>query len=147
MGVDATPWQASGLRYGCRSRLSRAVLVDAEGVRHCGIVRPRPMDHDLRREIVIRRVTRRIIPFAFICYVVAYIDRVNIGFAARELQHDLALSATWCKGTSDVTGGFGCIVPIPDCPIATGDLFWQYLQIDPATQELVSSNGLAIQIR
>jgi ACS family tartrate transporter-like MFS transporter len=52
------------------------------------------MDHDLRREIVIRRVTRRLIPFAFICYVVAYIDRVNIGFAARELQHDLALSAT-----------------------------------------------------
>ena len=52
------------------------------------------MENDLRREIVIRRVTRRLIPFAFICYVVAYIDRVNIGFAARELQHDLGLSAT-----------------------------------------------------
>jgi D-galactonate transporter len=38
------------------------------------------------------KVTRRIIPFAFICYVVAYIDRVNIGFAARELQRDLNLS-------------------------------------------------------
>ena len=46
------------------------------------------------RPDVINRVTRRIIPFAFICYVVAYIDRVNIGFAARELQHDLGLSAT-----------------------------------------------------
>lgn len=43
---------------------------------------------------VLRRVTRRIIPFAFICYVVAYIDRVNIGFAATELQRDLGLSAT-----------------------------------------------------
>ena len=43
---------------------------------------------------MIGRVTRRIIPFAFICYVVAYIDRVNIGFAARELQQDLGLSAT-----------------------------------------------------
>ena len=52
------------------------------------------MENDRRREIVIRRVTRRLIPFAFICYVVAYIDRVNIGFAARELQHDLGLSAT-----------------------------------------------------
>ena len=31
-------------------------------------------------------------PFAFICYVVAYIDRVNIGFAATELQRDLGLS-------------------------------------------------------
>jgi ACS family tartrate transporter-like MFS transporter len=39
-------------------------------------------------------VTRRLIPFAFICYVVAYIDRVNIGFAAKELQQDLGLSAT-----------------------------------------------------
>ena len=44
------------------------------------------------RQIVLRRVTRRLIPFAFICYVVAYIDRVNIGFAARELQQDLHLS-------------------------------------------------------
>jgi MFS transporter, ACS family, tartrate transporter len=32
------------------------------------------------------------VPFAFICYVVAYIDRVNIGFAATELQHDLGLT-------------------------------------------------------
>ena len=37
---------------------------------------------DARRAAVIARVTRRIIPFVFICYVVAYIDRVNIGFAA-----------------------------------------------------------------
>ncbi|MGH9372110.1 MAG: MFS transporter [Vicinamibacterales bacterium] len=49
---------------------------------------------DIQREQVIKRVTRRLIPFAFICYVVAYIDRVNIGFAARELQRDLGLSAT-----------------------------------------------------
>ncbi|MGH9310992.1 MAG: MFS transporter [Vicinamibacterales bacterium] len=33
-------------------------------------------------------------PFAFICYVVAYIDRVNIGFAATELQRDLDLSSS-----------------------------------------------------
>jgi ACS family tartrate transporter-like MFS transporter len=45
-------------------------------------------------QLVIGRVTRRLIPFAFICYVVAYIDRVNIGFAATELQRDLGLSAT-----------------------------------------------------
>ncbi|MGH9308213.1 MAG: MFS transporter [Vicinamibacterales bacterium] len=51
-------------------------------------------DVQSRREQVIGRVTRRLIPFAFICYVVAYIDRVNIGFAARELQRDLGLSAT-----------------------------------------------------
>jgi ACS family tartrate transporter-like MFS transporter len=43
---------------------------------------------------ILRRVRRRLIPFAFICYVVAYIDRVNIGFAANELQRDLGLSST-----------------------------------------------------
>jgi ACS family tartrate transporter-like MFS transporter len=43
---------------------------------------------------VITRVTRRLIGFAFICYVVAYVDRVNIGFAASALQRDLHLSDT-----------------------------------------------------
>src|SRR5215217_6783373 len=43
--------------------------------------------------LVLRQVRRRLIPFAFICYVVAYIDRVNIGFAATELQRDLGLSS------------------------------------------------------
>lgn len=40
----------------------------------------------------IERVIRRLIPFIFLCYVVAYIDRVNIGFATAELQRDLGLS-------------------------------------------------------
>jgi MFS transporter, ACS family, tartrate transporter len=52
------------------------------------------MDLETQRERTLSRVTRRLIPFAFICYVVAYIDRVNIGFAATELQRDLGLSAT-----------------------------------------------------
>jgi ACS family tartrate transporter-like MFS transporter len=46
------------------------------------------------RKRVIGRVNRRIIPFAFLCYVVAYIDRVNVGFAAQALQRDLHLSNT-----------------------------------------------------
>ena len=52
------------------------------------IASPDRSDH---REII-RQVVRRLIPFAFICYVVAYIDRVNIGFAANSLQRDLGLS-------------------------------------------------------
>ena len=43
---------------------------------------------------VLARVSRRFIPLAFVCYVVAYLDRVNVGFVANELQHDLGLSAT-----------------------------------------------------
>ena len=49
---------------------------------------------DSERERVLRKVRRRLIPFAFICYVVAYIDRVNVSFAASTLQHDLGLSST-----------------------------------------------------
>ena len=56
---------------------------------------PRPagaaQDADIRRATV-ERVIRRLIPYIFLCYVVAYIDRVNIGFATRELQRDLGLS-------------------------------------------------------
>jgi len=44
------------------------------------------------RDEVIGRVTRRLVPFAFLGYVVAYVDRVNIGFAASVLQHDLGLT-------------------------------------------------------
>ena len=45
-------------------------------------------------DLVLRRVRRRLIPFAFLCYVVAYIDRVNIGFAANALQRDLGFGST-----------------------------------------------------
>jgi ACS family tartrate transporter-like MFS transporter len=51
-------------------------------------------DSPERRRQVVARVTRRLIPFAFICYVVAYIDRVNVGFAATVLQRDLGLTDT-----------------------------------------------------
>jgi len=43
---------------------------------------------------VLSRVTRRLAGFGFICYVVAYLDRVNIGFAASALRHDLHLSGS-----------------------------------------------------
>ena len=38
------------------------------------------------------KVTLRIIPFLFVCYVFAYLDRVNIGFAALQMKQDLAFS-------------------------------------------------------
>jgi ACS family tartrate transporter-like MFS transporter len=43
---------------------------------------------------VLAQVRRRFIPLAFLCYVVAYIDRVNVGFVATELQRDLGLTST-----------------------------------------------------
>jgi ACS family tartrate transporter-like MFS transporter len=39
------------------------------------------------------RVRRRLIPFLFLLYVVAYLDRVNVGFAALDMNRDLGFSA------------------------------------------------------
>lgn len=40
------------------------------------------------------KITWRLIPYIFILYILAYLDRVNVGFAALEMQRDLHLSAT-----------------------------------------------------
>ena len=41
---------------------------------------------------VYAKVTRRIIPFLFLCYIFAYVDRVNVGFAKLQMQQDLGLT-------------------------------------------------------
>ena len=41
-----------------------------------------------------RRVTARLIPFLILCYFVAFLDRVNVGFAALTMNKDLGISAT-----------------------------------------------------
>ena len=41
---------------------------------------------------VLRKVTWRIIPFVMLLYFVAFIDRVNIGFAALTMNKDIGLS-------------------------------------------------------
>lgn len=41
----------------------------------------------------IARVTKRLVPFLIVCYFVAYLDRVNVGFAALTMNKDLGLTA------------------------------------------------------
>ena len=41
-----------------------------------------------------RKVTWRIIPFIFICYLAAYLDRVNVGFAKLQMLQELGFSET-----------------------------------------------------
>ncbi len=48
---------------------------------------------------VYSKVTWHLIPFLFLCYIFAYIDRVNVGFAKLQMQKDLNLS--------DAVYGFG----------------------------------------
>jgi ACS family tartrate transporter-like MFS transporter len=41
----------------------------------------------------LRAVSRRLIPFLFVLYVVSFLDRVNVGFAALEMNRDVGLSS------------------------------------------------------
>jgi D-galactonate transporter len=40
------------------------------------------------------KVTKRLVPFLIVCYFVAYLDRVNVSFAALTMNQDLGLSQT-----------------------------------------------------
>lgn len=51
------------------------------------------MDMDLEKR-VLRKITWRIVPFIMLLYLIAYIDRVNIGFAALTMKQDLGFSAS-----------------------------------------------------
>ncbi len=42
----------------------------------------------------VRKLTLRIVPFLVLCYIAAYLDRVNIGFAAPSMSKDLGFTAT-----------------------------------------------------
>jgi D-galactonate transporter len=39
-----------------------------------------------------RRIARRLLPFLFLLYVIAFIDRMNVGAAALQMPHDLGFS-------------------------------------------------------
>ena len=39
-----------------------------------------------------RRINARLLPFLLVCYLFAYLDRVNVGFAKLQMQTDLGFS-------------------------------------------------------
>src|SRR3984893_14501718 len=41
---------------------------------------------------VVAKLTRRLLPFLFLLYVVAYLDRINVGFAALQMKGQLGFS-------------------------------------------------------
>jgi MFS transporter, ACS family, tartrate transporter len=41
----------------------------------------------------IRKVQTRIIPFIFLLYIVGFLDRINIGFAALTMNKELAITS------------------------------------------------------
>ena len=49
---------------------------------------------DTLEKSTMARVSVRLVPFLILCYFVAYLDRVNVSFAALTMNKDLGLSAS-----------------------------------------------------
>lgn len=49
---------------------------------------------DSVQQQVLAKARRRLIPFLFLLYIVAYLDRINVGFAALQMNQALGFSAT-----------------------------------------------------
>jgi D-galactonate transporter len=48
----------------------------------------------MTEEHTYQQLTRRLIPFFMLCYVIAYLDRINVGFAKLQMCADLGFSET-----------------------------------------------------
>jgi MFS transporter, ACS family, tartrate transporter len=75
----------------------------------------------------LRRITYRIVPFIMLLYFVAFIDRVNIGFAALTMNRDLGLSPS--------EFGFGA-----------GIFFWGYFLFEVPSNIILHRIGARIWI-
>ena len=51
-----------------------------------------PVVPDVNDDLLFRRISWRLLPFLMLCYTVAYLDRVNVGFAKSGMSRDLGLS-------------------------------------------------------
>ena len=84
------------------------------------------MDNELEKR-TLRRITWRIVPFIVLLYFIAYIDRVNIGFAALTMKKDLGFSASAL--------GFGA-----------GIFFWGYFMFEVPSNIVLHKVGARLWI-
>jgi ACS family tartrate transporter-like MFS transporter len=84
------------------------------------------MDATLERTTM-RKVYLRLLPFAMICYILAYIDRINVSFAGLTMRGDLGLSA----------GDFG---------FAVGTFYWGYFIFEVPSNVILQKIGARIWI-
>lgn len=65
------------------------------------------------RPAIVRKLFVRLIPFLVVLYVVAFLDRVNVGFAALQMNADLGFSATqFGVGSAMFFVGY-CLAEVP----------------------------------
>jgi ACS family tartrate transporter-like MFS transporter len=83
---------------------------------------PEPAREADLEQATMRKVTRRFVPILFASFVVAFLDRVNVGFAALTMNHDLGLSST--------AFGFGA-----------GLFFWTYFLLEVPSNVVLERLG------
>ena len=74
-----------------------------------------------------RKVYLRLLPFAVVCYILAYIDRINSSFAALTMRDDLHLSAA-------------------DFGFAVGTFYWAYFLFEVPSNVIMEKVGARIWI-
>jgi MFS transporter, ACS family, tartrate transporter len=84
------------------------------------------MEATLQRSTM-RKVYLRLLPFAVLCYVLAYIDRINVSFAGLTMRDDLGMSA----------GTFG---------FAVGMFYWAYFLFEVPSNVILEKVGARIWI-
>ena len=58
---------------------------------------------------MVRRLTWRLVPFLFLLYIVAYLDRINVGFAALQMQQQFSFTdAVYGLGAGIFFAGYFC---------------------------------------
>mgnify|MGYP003332877251 FL=1 len=84
------------------------------------------MTADIERTTM-RKVYLRLLPFAVLCYFLAYIDRINVSFAALTMRGDLGISA----------GDYG---------FALGTFYWSYFLFEVPSNIIMEKVGARIWI-
>jgi MFS transporter, ACS family, tartrate transporter len=82
---------------------------------------------NLIEKSAMRKIYLRLLPFAILSYFLAYVDRINVGFAALTMRTDLGMSAT----------AFG---------FATGLFYWGYFIFEVPSNVIMEKVGARIWI-
>jgi sugar phosphate permease len=69
------------------------------------------------------------VTFLFVGYLVAYLDRINVGFAQLQMQHDLGFSdAVYGLGAGIFFAGY-FIFEVPSTTVLKNKALFAYLQV------------------
>src|ERR1700754_1953772 len=82
---------------------------------------------DIIEKSAMRKIYLRLLPFAILSYFLAYIDRINVSFAALTMRDDLGISA----------GAYG---------FALGTFYWAYFLFEVPSNVIMEKVGARIWI-